>query len=352
MKVICNNFNQQNSEICFLGGISDILNYSGYKISEAFLLGMSTGLRFDFYPSGDPESPAIKEEEDKSPDFKCIGIRFDAEYTNNIYNTIGVKVETHNGKSDYEIIKDIKTELSMNRPLMITINMAFMPYLPERLRTTSTHVIICFGIDEEVNKAYISDNFITTIPRSTYLGEMELDKLLQAMRINGIFKNCYSEYITVKPVNKYINSSTEEIKKAIRRSSTQMLEISKDILCQQGIDGIKEFAKMFNTEGNFDFSDDFQIWLKKVHNMLIVGGPIPTRKEYAKFLEWALLEKKVDINNKSVDLCKEIAGEWQLIANIVAKAFLIKNENIINRIYLKLNEIYKKEKMLAELLIV
>jgi hypothetical protein len=112
----------------------------------------------------------------------------------NLYKLYGAQLKKHVEKDDAMALLFLKRSLDQNTPLIVTLDLYFLPYLPfSERKFHNTHFLIVTGYDSDSNHAFIIDSF------AGYQGNLSLDILCRARqsRLCGCsIQNCCYEFKT------------------------------------------------------------------------------------------------------------------------------------------------------------
>ncbi len=143
-------FPSLETQHCITGSLRHIYEHYGYPISEDLLLGLGSGVGFLYWhqKGTDPfyggranfERPGVEGLE------KTVGRR------------TGVRVESHRTGSARKASKALLEMLSAGRPVMVKVDMGFLPYLdlPEGYHF-GAHAVVVAGYDPQSRDVLIAD---------------------------------------------------------------------------------------------------------------------------------------------------------------------------------------------------
>jgi hypothetical protein len=146
------NFHHHAGSHCESTSLANYLQFLGFSYSEAMIFGLDATMGFSFW--GIP-----KEKSDFSG--LIIGGKqgFFMEYSL-ACRLLGVQVEKRAFQSDESAWEDLKTQIEQNHPLMLQLDMGYLPYFPDlELFHFGGHFVNAFGYCESANpEVLIGDN--------------------------------------------------------------------------------------------------------------------------------------------------------------------------------------------------
>jgi hypothetical protein len=147
-KLILEDFNNFGGKHCQTTALKAILDYHGFNLSEEMLFGLGGGISFIYWYM-------------KNMPYPMVGGRFGGkheEFLTNICKRIGGDASLFQTTSAKKGYTELKNMLRTGEPVYPYVDMAYLPYMaiPEDAHFGG-HTIVVFGIDEEINTAYIGD---------------------------------------------------------------------------------------------------------------------------------------------------------------------------------------------------
>jgi hypothetical protein len=290
---------------CITGSLRHIYEYHGYPIHEDLLLGLGSGVGFlywhqkgtgPFYGGrANFERPGVEGLE------RTVGRR------------TGVRVESHRTGSARKASKALLEMLSAGQPVMIMVDMGFLPYLdlPEGYHF-GAHAVVVAGYDPQTRDVLIADR----------------DAALHRVSWQDLAKARGSTFKPFPPQHQWYSfdfhnkrpPAAQEVREAIREVSQGMLEPP---ISNFGVKGIRTAAKRtlkwpqqmdgerlrwtcFNIFVFIDFSGG-------------TGGGL-FRYMYGRFLkEAADIHSEPRLAQLGEDM-RQIGDRWQEVAHIFRRA--------------------------------
>jgi len=218
-------FRSLETHHCITGSVRHVYEYHSYPITEELLLGLGAGVGFLYWhqTGTDPfyggranfERPGVEGLE------RTVGRR------------TGVAVESHRSSSPRRARRSLLEILEAGRPVMITVDMGYLPYLdlPDDYHF-GAHAVVVAGYDSDSDQVLITD-------RDAGLHPVSMDVLAKAR--GSTFKPFPPQYQwnTFDFANKRA-PTPDEIRQAIREVCDGMLAPP---ISNLGVRGIRTAAK-------------------------------------------------------------------------------------------------------------
>ncbi len=331
-------FKSLETHHCITGSILHVYTYNNYEISENMLLGLGSGMGFIYWhvKGTQPfiggrtniERPGIEGLE------KTLGRR------------TGVKVESFRTSSARKAEKTLLEMLDANKPVMLQVDMGYLPYLdlPEDFHF-GYHIIVAAGYNPVSRHVLIAD-------RDKDLHVISVEELEQAR--GSSFKPFSPQHAwwTYDFSNAH-PPKPEDILLAIREVSTGMLNPPVSNL---GVKGIRKTADrvlkwpeiMENDELRWTCFNTF-IYIDAVGG---TGGGI-FRYMYSRFLQEAAALTGEGYLEQIGGTVRELGDRWQEVACIFKRAAAedVDPKEILPETTAPLLEIAEREEQVWELLL-
>ena len=290
-----------NGKNCQTSSMVRLMNHLGHEISEPMLVGISAGMGFIYWFMKKMPYPIVGGM-NRSDCRKFPGILGKAA------KRLGGDFESIITKSVKKAHFFLKETLKQNQPGLVCVDMAYLDHLlTGEDDHFGEHNFLVYGIDEPVNKAFISDRFHGTT-------EMELTQLQKARA---------SEYPPFPAMNQMVRFAfpktltplEEIIPDAIRENADALLNPPISNVGVKGIarwsSELAKYPKMFPQSRNL-------VHALVMHYVYIEtggsGGAI-FRQIYSDFLQEAgeLMDSSAMLN--ASEGFREIVAVWRDIAN-------------------------------------
>ena len=350
MKIV-ENYKHQVGYHCESSAMRDLFEYHGFPMSEAMAFGLDGTLGFIFYDSstrtGDGQAL-------DTPYF--VGGKGGMIEPNSLAcRLLGINLRKQTFTSADKAWKESKMLIDQNIPLIILVDLGFLPYMQEEEEIHfGGHAITLAGYDEQKEIAIVGD--------TDYEGfqEVPIEDLKKARSStygpSFLHPNNVQYSMSRRPDGKHPPLAAG-IKLAIQEAVNHMLRPSVNYI---GIQGLKKFAESILTwreELKGTVKDPYslkQIPLASLTFELLYGfietwgtGGGLFRKIYTSFLEevynhpeinegkraWNTQER--EILNETIPLIRNSAQNWTEIAVLLKSAVDKNGEDCINNVDLK-----------------
>lgn len=334
-------------DICFIAAIADIMKFLGKPVTEAILLGLGPGLKYRF---GYIEN-SNGEENYKTPYLECIDLVVDMDELLDICNRFGVKLEHCKSGSVEESLSLIEDELMERRPKLVAVDSFYLKHNPNYKRMHVGHVMIVYDIDEEENKAWIGDNYIPTLSKDIYKGEISLDELKEALDLKNTLSDKRFTSWGLKNTGEANEIKSSQVSEAIVRSSKNILYGEKKEKEWTGIQALKAMVKELKTIDLIEENGELEKWFEKTDYLIKrLNGPILTRKVYSDFLRWSYENQEIKLDESIIEKCESLRKKWQIVSTVLLKASIIKRKKDVLKSVERLEKIIDMEKELCHIL--
>lgn len=343
--MIIREYRVNQGEICFLGSMSDILNYYRFNISEFFILGMGPGLQFRIKNCHTDEICSLEyriETVDLNKDFKEF---------EELFSNLGFSIN----KNTFDKFEDIENNLVLNlidkRPVMVDVDVFNLKYHVDYEKTHHAHIVVIYGIDKENGKFFIADSYITTLKKSNYMGALELVELPQILDLTQVKST--KRYICWNMLRSSANHPfmSTDVAKKIRNSGKKIKNSSNRNGWISGLDAIRQFNTKINELSRLELTSEIKSFLELIYKMLTgFGGPTATRKLFGQFLYWGITNAGIKIPETIADRYIELAKKWGKFSRLLMKTVILEDIQYLHKADKEMQEIVIEEEQLAEII--
>ncbi|MFV0393609.1 MAG: BtrH N-terminal domain-containing protein [Coprobacillaceae bacterium] len=338
-----NDFIPQGGKHCITTALKQVFDYHGYPLSEAMMLGLSSGIAFTYINM--EHSPMV------------AGRSKIGEFEEKLSQRLHIKIQCKSGKNNERISIATKKMINENKPVLIYVDMPYLSYLGlGKNNHFGGHAVVLFGYDDEKEEYYISDRDHSNFPIRTPKGEIHEDYHLVSYK--EVEKARSSSFRPFPANNKYLvidfegyqQITPKVIYEAIYDTCQTMLYPPANLL---GINGIMKFSREILKWKNFSTS---KLKIAGTTNYFQINGDGGTgggifRNMYGIFLKEAA---NIVSNSKFDELGErfiEISKEWDVIANDLWDLSITANVELLTIISNKIIDICNQEKELYQLLL-
>lgn len=322
--MIIENFRPRGGHHCITNSLKQIFEFNNYPISEPMLFGLGSCLSFVYINLAN--SPMISGRL-KLPDSE-----------QNIYDRIGVKMQTKSPKDYPTAFDSMKDLILKGMPVMVYVDMVYLKYL--NLYAGSHfggHSIIVFGFDDNEGCFYVSDrdnnDWSIHTPKGRIAADFHKVSYIEMEKArNSAFrpfpannKWLYFDFTKSKAINQIT------IFDSIRICTDNMLKPPANLL---GINGIRKFAHEIKKWKAFDLN---KFKLAGITNYFMINADGGTgggafRRMYGDFL----IESSTMLNNNDLadsgNNFVQIGQLWDNIGLEMKNIFNTGNPSIIDKL--------------------
>jgi hypothetical protein len=321
-----NNFPHTKGDHCESTTLKNCINFLGFQYSEPFIFGIDASMGFGFW-GVDSDSGFILGGKQGFLTEKSLACRL-----------LGLTIEKRTFQRSAEAWKDVQQCLTKNQPIILQVDMGFLPYFTDLNNFHfGGHFISLIGYNDAEKKALVGDN------NEENLKEIDAETVEKARSsIEGprfMHPNNVRYVIQRRPDGKHpplsgaLKLAIQEVVKNMRAPS----------MGQFGIPGLKAFAKSIpewpkKFEKSIKKADEVLKWLYGSIETYGTGGSL-FRKMYIRFLKeilklpelkegktaWTPAEYQlIDSNLPKLEIAAE---KWTEFALIIKKAMDRDKEN-------------------------
>jgi len=291
-------YHSQKGEICFLGSISNILQYYNVILSESILLAESVGLDF-----------RIKYDQKSFLDslwLECVNFTgSDYAKINRLLSSRNYQLFSYAIKGEQQLYDFLFTNISNGIPIMVSLDLYNLTYHNLYKKIHFDHIVVIYGIEKQESefKVHLSDCCPSIINSSYYEGYFTWRDFI--LMLSG--KESYQVWCIDKEI---FNKSSDSI--------SLVYPICEHTLSYSGVSAIHQLSKLYNKlSRQTRLTDEMKVQLRR-HYCLFTGfgGPVVTRKLFYSYL----LEKNY---KELAQECQKIIKTWNLISKNLMKASVL-----------------------------
>jgi len=336
LRHIIDKFNPQGGNHCITNALKQVFCYYEHPLSEEMIFGVASGLAFTYINLAN--SPMVS------------GRTKPFEFERKLAERLNITIKCKQSKSYETVLKQAKTMINRDQPVLVYADMPFMKYL--NLDETSHfggHAVVLYGYDDDKQAFYVSDRDNHDYPVRTPNGEIAKDYHLVSY---GEMEQARSS--TYKPFparNKYLKFDFNGFNKinentiicAIDDTCNNMLNPPANL---SGINGIEKFSKEVLKWKKFDTE---KLKTAGITNYFQInrdggtGGGI-FRKMYGRFLieaDTILTGRKLELQgNCYIQLSKQ----WELVSDLSWELGKTGDTALLPVMSRNIKELYEQEK--------
>lgn len=306
---------------CATSSLSEIMEFNGYKFSEALVLGISGGVEFSYVYSMNKDFPRLIFT--RSP-----MIEFD------FFKNLGIDFRWN--KERNLSFNEIKSAIDNNQPILALTDTQRLEFFGVTTPSMAYHTLTIIGYNEDDETVKISDMIGSNIFSSDY------KSLVNAINIEKppfFFKNIWSPIEKIK-----INKSIEElIINGMRINALKMLFPPSEHC------GVKALTKLKDEVSEWRKLENYQMSCLHVYLSIekIGTGGSGFRRMYKEFLEEIPVHtNEINVENLIekigfiVDLYSELSENFKLFSKIDDENYIIKIQSILEGIIINETEFW------------
>lgn len=342
--------NITKAEICFLGSLRDCMRELGRNVTEADLLGIYSGLNFRFGFNNNSEW--LENGEEKYIWVDCINPIYDFDGFVNICKLYGIQLEEKKNL-DMDILMDyLKFGLVSGKKFIINVDCAYLDYYPASLRNHVSHTVVLADINQKGGTAYIYDNYIPTVNRNVYEGNISLVNLMKALDLKQTMEPSDNCIWCIETIGEQDSALLNKIKKeSLCSSAKSFLEPEEDKPYYKGIKGMYALkSKLLEVRNSNNMKERLTLMEGIYSQILTLGGPVASRKLYAIYIKDILEKLNSDYGSELKSKYEEISEQWKKISIVLLKAIRSGDLKVLDRGIAYLDKVISKEKECAEVL--
>lgn len=196
-------------KICFLGSITHILGMYNIRITEEYLLGLSTALQFRFgYMSGARIHGLL-------PSITCSDFSMDINMINDTLSLYNVKMVCTTEKRQADYVDTLKTYLKNNIPVMILIDVFNLPYYHEEKKHAARYITCCKWRESE-KKIEIVDTAYDTLHNRCFQGSIDEEVIFANDMSNLVIGHVYCMWHVIHLANMSIKEGWDTKKTFVK----------------------------------------------------------------------------------------------------------------------------------------
>ncbi len=342
--------------ICFLGCLVSIARRLGVPLTEDVLLGGAIGQRFRFgrVCHADASTPRTVA---ATIEINSCDLHLDGDRLARFCLRRGLRMDAWTGDRVDTLATLIARETDAGWPLLLMVNSAHLPHWPHEPRTDNGHYLVCYGWSPSQGKAWVMDAFIPATQHGFYMGELPIDTLLEAANCEGFIGRPYCGAWTFAPASSHDVLTGDAVADTLRESAHEMLDApvrtltygALDVSLHSGVNGIDALLEELDRAGSADGHDPSV--LREIFPLISsFGGPVRARAVLGDFLKGTASDLGLRIDPRTVALCATLSQSWKTFSNLVLKSAYGGDAATIARARLRLEDIRRGERDLAETL--
>ncbi len=347
--MVIKGYKMEQGSICFLAGLSDIFRYLGVEIAEEQILAECSSLAFCYgYVDKCHKDQWCKKW--KNSDIYFYGTDFWHEFST--YEAwakkIGMSIlQVFNNNEDIAM-ENMEYQLNKKIPVLTEVDTYYLPYHVNYKKKHDAHTVVVYGIDYSKRKAFVADNYITTLIKSNFKGEIPYDAFINAVNLKDTLTDySYIHWNVKRDKSIYMSLAVgvNQLKESIIKAEYEMLKkCSIDGKRYFGIEGIRQMQKDILCYCDRKYDEEIGRQLNNIHACITgYGGPIPTRMLYLSFLQnqkYKVMIKNID--NVMEDIIESVK-QWRIVANVITKSLFCQNTVVLKKVVERISLLIKSE---------
>ena len=230
-----------------------------------------------------PKLNRFKRKDEIDP-IDCGDIVWEHDIYENILKDLGISfraVYLQNKKKVAETILDL---LEKHLPVLVCVDVFYLKYHPEYKKKHEIHIVAIYGLNQNLETAWIADNYVSTTNKSIYKGT--IDNFQSVILINEC-SSFETLYWVIQPMEgTFHDYKYEQIKEIICSSGKRLLDSPVQKQYADGILAIKQLIEYIISIKSELKDDNTRNKLLELYTMLIPRcGPVDTRSLIAEYLE-------------------------------------------------------------------
>lgn len=294
------NFNHLPGHNCVTTALRNIINYYGYRYPESMIFGLAEGLGFQFLIGDGMENPFLG----------GVGKGLIESFCRNL----DLKYDIAEFDSDTEAMDDLKDHIDRQIPVMVQVDLFFLPYFQSSLHFAA-HRLIAVAYDEA--NVYCADTGFR------HLQPCPIDRFIEARR---------TAYPPFAPNRRRVRIEKIDVKPFVEEMVTKSL-YNLERKFESGQPGY-DLRQIFELRDHLDAYKSPATLYTQIEKAGTGGGL--SRRLFADFLDQAGQMYSRSVYEQAAELYSNSAALWSEIA-LAAKQGNLKGEAS------KLEEIYQIE---------
>lgn len=290
---------------CLTTCLCTIFRYKGMNITEEMFLGLGSGLGFTYV---------------RQPEGFIYGGR-GGNLEQNLASVIGCRIISHKAEDSASAWEYNRKKLIEGCPLICDVDMAYLPYMIERLKTRgsgfSGHKLILIGFDDEKSEVYILD----------YLWSEKI-----TISVEDFMKASGSSVKPMSPSNSAIYLDIPQELYPLKTSIIDAIDYNINQMKYPvgfglGLKAMKRFFKELRLWPNVCSEDKLRYELNmasQVFEKVGTGGG-NFRRMYSRFLKSANELYDSDLLQEASDIYAELGKKWKSMATVLHNASVDEN---------------------------
>ncbi len=329
--------------------MADMLSYLGSPVTEDILFAMGVGLDFRFGLIIGEKMPRSRQRQRLK--VCCVDTMANLCDWVHICRTYGVNLAQREFSALQEMQDCCREELRMARPVLISVDIYYLGYHPSVSKVHAGHTVVLCGMDLAAGTAWIADNHTATLASNTFAGTIPISDLMKAIDLRKTDSSLTAICWTMHPVADARPFLISEVPMQLQRSGAAILAGGKDGRLYRGGDAFRQLAEYLN---DLAVAVPTQAWSEKLRGLHMsitgLGGPVPTRSLFARFLGRMYAEKAICLKPGLDESYARISQEWRILSTLLLKAASTDESECVRRAAGRLAAVTEEEERLARML--